>query len=232
MREFLKSRLPLLACALVALAAAGCRQADEEIPRTLGFDEFIPSYNSYISGWLESQQAATEKELARVAGELATAEGDARSLLDSQQASLLLDREKWKFRLGLGDYLRFGSPSDIPAGLVWENGLDQPEIGDPAATKGGVFRRHIPAFPPTLRPIGNNANNFFRGDLYDYIDMPLVTLHPETMEMIPGLASEWATSADGRTTYFRIDPDATYSDGRKVHARDFLITFLMEKSLL
>jgi microcin C transport system substrate-binding protein len=227
---FLRSYLPLFACAVVALAVAGCRQADKEAPRTLGFDEFVPNYNRYIAGWLETQQAATEKALATVIADLATAEDDAKSLLDGQQTALRLDQEKWKFRLGLGDYLKFAKLSDIPSDLVWEDGMDQPEIGDPAATKGGVFRRYIPSFPPTLRPIGNNANNFFRGDLYDYIDIPLVTLHPETMEMIPGLAREWAVSKDGRTIYFRIDPDATYSDGKKIHAKDFLITAYIQVS--
>ncbi|MES2475512.1 MAG: ABC transporter substrate-binding protein [Verrucomicrobiota bacterium] len=230
MGNFLKAYLPLLACVLVTLAATGCRQADEEATRTLGFDEFVPSYNRYIAAWLKTQQATTDEELAKVTAELSSAEGDAKSLLESQLAALRLDQEKWQFRLGLGDYLKFGSPTDIPSDLVWENGMDQPEIGDPAAKKGGVFRRFIPSFPPTLRPIGNNANNFFRGDLYDYIDMPLVTLHPATMEMIPGIAHEWASSADGRTVYFRIDPDATYSDGRKILAKDFLITAYIQAS--
>jgi microcin C transport system substrate-binding protein len=43
------------------------------------------------------------------------------------------------------------------------------------------------------------------------------------MEMIPGLANEWAVSEDGRTIYFRIDPEARYSDGVPVRARDFLV---------
>ncbi len=230
MGKLLKCCLPLFVCALVALAATGCRKADEEAPRTLGFDVFVPNYNRYIAGWLETQQAATEKQLAKVTSELATAEGDAKSLLESQYATLLLDQAKWQFRRGLGDYLKMATLADVPPDLVWEDGMDQPEIGDPAAKKGGVFRRYIPSFPPTLRPIGNNANNFFRGDVYDYIDIPLVTLHPKTMEMIPGLAREWAVSADGRTIYFRINPDATYSDGKKIHARDFLITAFVQVS--
>ena len=41
--------------------------------------------------------------------------------------------------------------------------------------------------------------------------------------MIPGLAREWAVSADGRTIYFRLDPEARYSDGEPVRARDFLV---------
>lgn len=222
MRSFL-SRLGSLLLAACALAATGCRQEPREVGRTLGFDEFVPAYNRYIDQWLRTQQSATAAEIARVTGELATADESARAALEIRAKALQLEEERWKFRLGLGDYLKMGTPADIPADLVWENGMDQPEIGDPAAKKGGVFRRFIPSFPPTIRPIGDNSNNSFRGDLYDYIDMPLVNLHPETMEMIPGLAREWATSADGRTIYFRIDPEARYSDGVPVNARDFLI---------
>jgi microcin C transport system substrate-binding protein len=223
-------RLATISCAVLALAGTGCRRESAEAARTFGFDAFVPVYNRHIDGWLKTQQEATEKEAARVAAELATAQGEAADKLRNHAETLRHDQEKWTFRLAIGDFLKTGSPSEIPAGLVWENGMDQPEIGDPAAKKGGVFRRFIPSFPPTLRPFGDNSNNAFRGDLYDYIDMPLVSLHPETMEMIPGLAKEWAASADGRTIYFRIDPEARYSDGKPVRARDFLIAVYLRVS--
>ena len=223
MRRHLLFLLPLI-CAASALVTTGCRHQDEEVERKLGFDAFVPIYNRYIATWLKTQQAETEKEITRVTAELATAQGDAKSALETRAEALRLEQEKWKFRLGLGDYLKMGTPAEVPGNLVWENGMNQPEIGDPAAKKGGVFRRFIPSFPPTIRPTGPNANNSFRGDLYDYIDIPLVVLHPETMEIIPGLAREWATSEDGRTIYFRLDPEARYSDGEPVKARDFLIT--------
>jgi microcin C transport system substrate-binding protein len=217
------SRFGFLLLATCVLAATGCRQESQEVERTLGFEGFVPAYNRYIEQWLRTQQTATAAEIAKVTSELATADETARVALEIRAKALQLEEERWEFRLGLGGYLKIGTPAGIPADLVWETGMDQPEIGDPAAKKGGVFRRYIPTFPPTIRPIGDNSNNSFRGDLYDYIDMPLVNLHPETMEMIPGLAREWATSADGRTIYFRIDPEARYSDGVPVKARDFLI---------
>ena len=223
-------RLAMVSLAALALPGAGCRQEAVESTRAFGFDAFVPVYNRYIHNWLKTQQAETDKELARIETQLATAEGAAKDKLANQAETLRRDQEKWQFRLALGDFLKTGNPSEIPAELVWQNGLDQPEIGDPAAKKGGVFRTFIQTFPPTIRPFGDNANNSFRGQLYDYIDMPLVSLHPLTMEMIPGLAKEWATSADGRTTYFRIDPDARYSDGEPVRARDFLVTVYLQTS--
>ncbi|MEY3895726.1 MAG: hypothetical protein RLZZ214_1246 [Verrucomicrobiota bacterium] len=215
---------------LLVLVTVGCRREDQEISRKLEFDSFMPEYNRYIENWLKAQQAATGKEVTTVTTELATAQGEAKTNLEIRAETLRLDQEKWNFRLALGGFLKIGSPAEIPADLVWENGMDQPEIGDPAAKKGGALRRFIPTFPPTIRPFGDNSNNSFRGDLYDYIDMPMVNLHPETMEMIPGLASEWATSGDGRTIYFRIDPEARYSDGVPVKARDFLISVYLRVS--
>jgi microcin C transport system substrate-binding protein len=219
-----------LALAACALLATGCRHDTREASRKLEFDAFVPIYNRHIKNWLLDQQAATEKEVARVSAELATAQGETKSALAIRGEALRLDQEKWRFRLALGDFLKMGTPAEVPSGLVWSNGMNQPEIGDPSAKKGGVFRRSIPSFPPTIRPFGENSNNSFRGDLYDTIEMPMVNFHPETMEMIPGLAKEWATSADGRTIYFRLDPEARYSDGVQIKAKDFLISVYLRVS--
>jgi microcin C transport system substrate-binding protein len=229
MRRFPIHWVMVLSGAL-GLLGTGCRRESAEAERSLGFDAFMPVYNRHIAGWLKTQQEITAKEVTRIADELASAQGAAKDTLRIHSEALRHDQEKWNFRLGLGDYLKLGTPSDVPAGLVWENGMNQPDIGDPAAKKGGVFRRFIPTFPPTIRPFGDNSNNSFRGDLYDMIELPLVNLHPETMEMIPGVAREWAVSKDGRTIYFRIDPEACYSDGVPVRARDFLVSVYLRVS--
>ena len=214
----------LTSLCFVAFLLTGCHPETKEIERKLEFDAFIPIYNRYIENWLKSRQTETDKELAKVSAELATSQGEALVALETKEKALRFDQEKWKFRLGLGPYLKFGSPSDIPSDLVWENGLDQPEIGDPRAKKGGVLRTYIPEFPPTIRPIGTNSNNGFRSELYDNIEMLLITYHRETMELMPGIASEWAVSKDKRTVYFKIDPDACYSDGVPIKASDYLLT--------
>jgi len=226
----LHATLLSLACAAAALTLGGCRREAQEVGRTLGYDAFEPLYNRYIREWILTQQEASVAQAAELEGRIAAAEGDAKALLELEAEAVRQDLEKWEFRLGLGDYLKSGTLDDLPPDLVWQNGTEQPEIGDPAAIKGGVFRRNIMTFPPTIRPFGDNSNNSFRGDLYDYIDMPLVNLHPETMEPIPGIASEWAVSDDGRTIYFRIDPDARYSDGEPVRAEDYQLTIYLRAS--
>lgn len=221
LRPFYKlTSLTLLA---IVLVSGACHHESKKTSPTLDFEAFAPIYNHYIAKWLETQESITEKEIARVNNELNSAEGPTKTGLELHAKTLQRDQTKWKFRLSLGDYLKVGKPSDVPQNLVWEDGMDQPEIGDPVSKKGGAFRKYIETFPPTIRPFGENSNNSFRGDLYDNIDTPLVTLHPQTMAIIPGLAREWATSEDGRTIYFHINPEAHYSNGIPVRARDFLV---------
>ncbi len=224
MRSLLSSVAFLAAGCCCLLVNTGCKRETSAVHRKLGFDEFAPNYNRYIRNWIAAQKKATEEEAAKLATAIATAEGDQKTLLEGQAASVRTDLEKWDFRTALGDYLKVGTPSEIPADLVWQNGMEEPEIGDPSAKKGGVFRTQIAAFPPTIRQFGPNSNNSFRGDLYDMIDMKLVFAHPMTGKLMPGLAREWASSQDGRTIYFRLDPAATYSDGVPVKAKDYLIT--------
>lgn len=218
------SLLLFAATGLCALATVACHREEEVAERKLGFDAFLPTYNAYIHKWLLEQQAHAKKETERISTALATAEGPAKERLQAQAEANRKELEKWEFRLGLGDYLKTGDPSEIPGDLVWENGQEQPEMGDPNAKKGGVWRRHILEFPPTIRPVGNNANNSFRSELYDLIDVKLVTFHMRTMKLIPGVAKEWAVSPDKRTIYYRVDPDARYSDGEPVKAKDYLVT--------
>jgi microcin C transport system substrate-binding protein len=215
--------------AVFALAAwavcgsTGCDGNGRENERRLEFDDFIPLYNQYIRNWLLARQDATAARITSLQSDIAAAAGKERELLEIQLEQERREAGKWEFRLALGDYFKLGTLDDLPGGLVWQDGMDQPEIGDPRAKKGGVFRRYMPTFPPTIRPFGENANNSFRGDLYDYIEMPLVSAHPETIEPIPGVASQWAVSEDGCTLYCRIDPEARYSDGTPVRAIDYLV---------
>ena len=220
----------MLLAALLVLATQGCRRESVAVGRGLGFDEFLPRYNQHIAGWLKAELQAAQNELAKVESEIPKANAAQANSLRTRAEALRLDVEKFNFRLGLGDFLKIGSADEVPKDLVWKDGMEQPEIGDPAALKGGVFRRFIPSFPPTIRPFGDNSNNSFRGDAYDYIELPMVSLHPETMKEIPGLAKAWAESPDGRTVYFKLDPEARYSDGVPVRARDFLVAVYLRVS--
>jgi microcin C transport system substrate-binding protein len=218
----MRNTLSILLLAALAIVLSGCGREEVKRKRTSGYGDFTAQYNRFIRNWLNEQKAETEKALREAKAKMDALEGEERETAERNLAALQREEEKWEFRLGLGDYFRFAKPEDIPADLVWEDGMEHEEIGDPNAKKGGTFRQFMMAFPPTLRPFGDNSNNGFRGTLYDEIDMQLVGLHPKTMDMIPGIAKRWAVSPDGRTVYFEIDPEARYSDGVPVRAGDFL----------
>jgi microcin C transport system substrate-binding protein len=208
--------LPVLLC--------GCSREEEEVEQRTGLTEFLPRYNKYIREWVAEQQRQTEEEIAGLEAKVEEAEDDAaRNYARDELAELLAKREMLLFRQGLGDYFAYKTPADIPEGLVWEDGLDQPELGDPAAKKGGTFRFYFESFsfPPTLREIGPDGNSSFRGEIYDHIQLGLVGIHPTTGGIMPGVANEWAEGPDGRTVYFHIDPDARYADGSELIMEDF-----------
>ena len=125
---------------------------------------------------------------------------------------------------------QFKTLADLPADLKWETGLDYPEVGDPEAKKGGTFNYDMPNFPPTLRFIGPEGSNTFRSEHYDNIEMAMLNRHPNEDKWIPCIAKEWAISADRKTAFYKIDPDASYSDGEKVKADDYLMTFYVSTS--
>ncbi len=211
--------IPLL---LIFALLPACQRNEETLRRTSGFEEFIPRYNDHIRDWLTTQQSVAREALSLENKKPLPVEKGALDTHLRELKNLRRELSKWTYRLDRGDYFAFATAADVPPDLSWEDGMDLEEIGDSRAIKGGAFRTFIPSFPATLRPFGDNSNNGFRGAIYDSVDMPLVARHPKSMGMIPGIAQQWATSADGRTIYFRLNPEATYSDGSPVKAAHYL----------
>ncbi|MDB6062339.1 MAG: peptide transporter substrate-binding protein [Verrucomicrobiaceae bacterium] len=113
----------------------------------------------------------------------------------------------------------------LPANLQWQTNDTDPVFADPNAKRGGRFRTVMLSFPPTLRMVGPDASNAFSGFLRENT-MSLVGQHPTTLNPIPGLATHWAFGADGKSVYFKLDPDARWSDGVRITADDYL--FVLE----
>ncbi|MBL9115664.1 MAG: ABC transporter substrate-binding protein [Verrucomicrobiaceae bacterium] len=129
---------------------------------------------------------------------------------------------EWKSKPEL---YQFKTLADLPKNLKWETGEDLPELGDPAAKKGGTFNYDMPNFPPTLRFVGPDGNNTFRREHWDHIEMSLLLRHPGVGKWMPCLAKAWAVSDDRMTVYFKLDPTASYSDGAHVTAEDYFMAF-------
>jgi microcin C transport system substrate-binding protein len=125
------------------------------------------------------------------------------------------------------EFFQWKTPADLPADLKWERGEGLPEMGDPAAKKGGHFQDFTSSFPATLRTIGEGAGSEFRSYHHDNITLTLVQRHLNADAWVPALAEAWAFSPDKKTIYYKLDPAATYSDGQPVRVEDFFMTFFV-----
>lgn len=122
-------------------------------------------------------------------------------------------------------FFTFATPADLPKDLVWQDGHEVPLFASPDAVSGGTLRGSIDDFPRTLRFYGPDSNGSFRPFILDDVALTLIQKQPNTGQYYPALAKEWAYGKDGRTMYFRLDPDARYSDGVPVTADDYLFIF-------
>ncbi len=119
-----------------------------------------------------------------------------------------------------------GEEAEIPPDLPWQDGREEPEIGDPRARKGGRVRlSNVGPFPENWLAFGSPTPQFFHYNLFTMVEMPLVGVHPVTQREIPGLAEAWARQ--GRVIWFRLDPAARYSNGRPVRAEDVALGLLL-----
>ncbi len=239
--KFLKPLvIAIISCSCV-LTLTHCKSSENVSEAKLyDLDSFIVRHNEEVNLWVDGEIEAVKNKREEldsklsdlVSGKETLSEGDQklkrkleRSITSSQR-----DLEKFEFRKSRGEYFSFKTPEDIPVDLVWEDGMDEPEIGDPKALKGGTFNFFINSFPDTLRPFGPNANHSYRSYVYDDIEVFLVGIHPVTNKPIPGLANQWALSKDERTVYYKLDPEATYSDGSPVKAKDFMTDIYVRAS--
>ena len=111
----------------------------------------------------------------------------------------------------------------LPEGLEWVTNVNDPVWSSPEATIGGTFNTSVLSFPLTLRTVGPDSNDSFSA-YKRYTNLGLVSIHPNTLNFIPQLATHWAFGPEGKTVYYRLDPDARWSDGELVTADDYLFT--------
>ncbi|HQQ64354.1 MAG TPA: extracellular solute-binding protein [Pseudomonadales bacterium] len=125
------------------------------------------------------------------------------------------------------------STTPLPTDLQWQTNNSDPEFADPAARRGGTLREYVQSFPLTLRLVGPDSNGSFAGYMRA-LNMSLLDRHPNTLKPIPALATHWAFGHDHKTVYFRLDPDARWSDGEKVTADDYIfcLEFMRSKFIV
>ena len=95
------------------------------------------------------------------------------------------------------------------------------------AKKGGELRKTITRFVLTFRPFfyGPNANYSENKMFSDFCYEGLVNINSIDLNVTPWLATHWKIHDDSLTYDFRINPDAKFSNGSPVRARDIVATW-------
>ncbi|KEY60904.1 ABC transporter substrate-binding protein [Serratia sp. DD3] len=86
----------------------------------------------------------------------------------------------------------------------------------------------VPSLPPTLEPMGENANRLAR--ITYSIFETLIRLDQFTGEMKPGLAESWKR-IDARTVEFKLRKGVKFHDGNEMTAEDVVFSFGPERFL-
>jgi microcin C transport system substrate-binding protein len=117
----------------------------------------------------------------------------------------------------------------LPDNIQWLTNNTDPVFSSDNAKKGGMIREAIMNFPMTFRVVGPDSNGSFRSAILDN-QLSLINIHPVSRRIIPELATHWAYDPDKKTMYFKLDPDARWSDGVPVTARDYVYTLTFMRS--
>ncbi len=117
----------------------------------------------------------------------------------------------------------------LPEDLEWITNDVDPVYASPDAKKGGTLRSFLLSFPLTLRYVGPDSNGSFRSAIQGNMMSPVMT-HPNTLNLLPSLATHWAYGKDNKTMYFRLNPKARWSDGKKLTPEDFAYTLKFMRS--
>ena len=123
----------------------------------------------------------------------------------------------------------------LPDGLVWVTNDTDPVYASPEAKRGGTMHIYMQGFPLTLRQYGPDSNSDDFAYYYkSALNASLVDLQPNTLNFVPSLATHWAFGADGKTVYYKLNPNARWSDGEPVTADDYVFgrEFRLSKYLL
>ena len=162
-----------------------------------------------VAWWATRGNDAPEAQAAALCGEPAPYPADFVERLGRVQGIALAVRER----------------VELPAGLAWQNGAGEPEIGDAAAQKGGRLRvSNVGPYPAHFLAFGGTPQ-FFLYSLFTTVELPLVARHPQTGADIPGTAQQWALQGD--KLYLRLHPAARYSNGRPLRAADYVLGALL-----
>lgn len=125
-------------------------------------------------------------------------------------------------------------------GEGWQSNEDYESIADPKGVVGGQITLRMLDFPSTLRYYGKDSNSWINNLIAGLIYESLISIHSNTLEIVPGVATHWKMMMDTtnkekpQTFWFRINPKAKWADGSPMTAYDVVATWrlLMDPSML
>ena len=117
----------------------------------------------------------------------------------------------------------------LPDTIHWLTNDTDPVYADPNARPGGTLHVALESFPLTFRVVGPDSNTSFRSAILGN-QLSLTGIHPNTLKIVPELATHWAYGSDKKTMYFKLNPKARWSDGVPVTADDFAYTLEFMRS--
>ncbi|RPH52982.1 MAG: ABC transporter substrate-binding protein [Desulfobacteraceae bacterium] len=123
----------------------------------------------------------------------------------------------------------YAAGSELPKDIKWLTNDSDSVFASPEAKRGGTLHASIMSFPMTFRVVGPDSNGSFRSAILDN-HLSLIGIHPNTLNIIPELATHWAFGKDKKTMYFRLNRKARWSDGISVTAKDFAYTLEFMRS--
>lgn len=94
------------------------------------FDGFVERWNRSVERELLRELAGGERKKSLLS--VSRGDGDGRRLAEQERSVERIGR-----RLELKDHIRQLPLEEVPAGLEWQTGMEEPEVGDPRAVKGG-----------------------------------------------------------------------------------------------
>ncbi|MDO9318658.1 MAG: ABC transporter substrate-binding protein [Gammaproteobacteria bacterium] len=169
--------------------------------------------------------------LLMVAAALLTAcGGDSEETAGSTLAERDVTPEVQAFYAANPELITFATPADIPTDLVWEDGMDLPDIGSPDARKGGTYNEYLEDFPPTLRFVGPDSNSSARSWISGFYRLTYAVPHANEGGYIPGIAESWAIDQENKTVYVKINPNARWSDDEPITADDQMFAMFFNLS--
>lgn len=117
--------------------------------------------------------------------------------------------------------------------IKWETNTKALPFSSPSAKVGGILKTYLPNFPLTFRIYGPNSNGYFARWNRISCSFTLVSMHPETLEYIPLLASHWYIAPDHKTVYFKLDKRVKWEDSNSVRADDYVFAYktMLNKNL-